>query len=625
MNRSFALIILLVIACINASAQKMSSSPVGVQYAVNPCNASFAKITFEGANNTGTIEKLLPGLLPNLQNPKVSIKLNYVNESLAGFHYSYTELYAGVPVYQSEIKVNTDKHNVIHSILDNSYNTRGWNLTIPVDSKNPIIAVNPNTGEPVVAELSMINHNLETLTANGIIIFQRDVNSYYQGQDSTVTGKVFNPDPLTTSQHFYTDLAVIITGDTIYSLFNPDTLPSLQNLSTNILAITKADTVYYDNHNGADEAWMDAQQQEVSFTATYNNGVFLLQSPYVILTEYDTFAPNVPPATSTTPQFNFNRSQSGFQDVNAFYHISTHRNYVAGLGFNCGDSLVLADTHALSEDNSYFSPSYYPRQIFYGVGGVPDAEDADVVVHEYCHSLSYNCAPGSNVGLERQSLDEAFCDYNAAAYSKVRSTFNDEWVYNWDGHNQYWPGRVVNSTDVYPAALTEDIYTNGQMWSAVLFALNGEIGRGATDSIIYQTHYSYAQNISMAHAAMLLIDADSLLFNGAHYCNIYELLLQHGFVNATANGCTAPSSISNVANNDFRFVQTGNAFTLYNGGTAQVHIQLLTITGQLVAPAMTIRDAVFNYQNPNLASGVYLVNVISDSGTATFKWINAGR
>jgi len=583
-------------------AQKTGNGPVNPQYAAAPCKASFTKFKVAGEINAASVQKLLPGQLENLQNEGVTLKLNYVNQSLAGLHYSFTQLYQGIPIYQSEIKINIDGQNVVHSIFDNSYNTRGWNLTIPANISNAVIAINPNTSEPVVAVLSVINNHLETLTANGAIIFQRDMNSYYQ-QDSTVTGKIFNPDPLTTSQHLYTDIAAIIPSD------------------------STIDTIYYDNNNGADEPWMDAQQQTVSFKANYDNGIFTLSSPFVLLTNYDTFPPDVAPVTSMNGQFNFNRSQSGFQDVNAFYHISHHRDYVAGLGFNCGDSLVWIDTHAIFEDNSYFSPGNYPRRIYYGIGGVPDAEDADVVVHEYCHSLSYNCAPGSNVGLERNSLDEAFCDYNAAAYSKVLSTYNDEWVYNWDGHNQYWPGRVVNSQMMYPADLGEDIYTNGQMWSAVLFNLNADLGRGITDSIIYQTHYNYAQNITMAHAATLLIDADSLLFNGAHYCDIYGRLLQHGFVSEVNNGCAtlAPQGIQTVADDNFRFTQTGNAFTLYNTNAANIRIRLLSITGQQIAPDAVIQDAVYNYQNTNLATGIYLVNVISDSGTATFKWVNAAR
>lgn len=583
------------------SAQKTGTGPANNQYAATASNASFTKFKFDGELNTAGVQKLLQSRIENLQQPNVTLKLNYINESPGGFHYSFTQLFAGIPVYQSEIKINIDRNNIVHSVFDNSYNTKGWNVQAPADITNAVIAIDPKSGAPVVCSLSIEKNSLETLTANGNLIFQRDMNSYYQWHDSTVTGKVFNPDPLTSSHHNYTDIASITPTDSF------------------------PDTIYYDNNNGADEPWMDGQQKTVSFKASFNDSVFTLASPYVVLTNYDTFPPDVPPATSLTPQFNFNRSQSGFQDVNAFYHISHHRDYVAGLGFNCADSLVLIDTHAIYEDNSYFSPSSYPRRIYYGVGGVPDAEDADVVVHEYCHSLSYNCAPGSNVGLERNSLDEAFCDYNAAAYSKVLSTFNDEWVYNWDGHNQYWPGRIVNSTNVYPANLGSNIYTNGEMWSAVLFSLNGDIGRGVTDSIIYQTHYSYAQNITMAHAAILLIDADSMLFNGAHYCNIYERLVEHGFVNPASNGCVAPNSINAVENDNFRFTQTGHSFTLYNTNATTIKIQILSITGQQVAPAVTIQSPVYNYQNANLATGIYLVNVVSDSGTATFKWMNTSR
>ena len=581
-------------AAASVLSQKKGESATLTNYSIAPCKADFTRIKIEGVNNAGSIQKIIQSCIENLRDENVTLQLNYINESPGGFHYSFIQLFAGIPIYQSEIKVNTDKHNFIHSVFDNSYSTKGWHLNISANTQNPVVAIDPKTKEPVVAVLSMQNHSLETLTANGSIIFQRDVNSYFQNKDSTVTGKVFNPDPLTTSHHFYTDIA----------------------------SITGIDTLHYDNYNGADAPWMDAQQQIVSFKATFNDTIFTLASPYVVVTNYDTFPPNVLPATSTIPQFYFNRSQSGFQDVNAFYHISTYRNYVAGLGFNCGDSLVLIDTHALGDDNSYFSPSDYPRRIYFGIGGVPDAEDADVVVHEYCHSLSYNCAPGSNVGLERNSLDEAFCDYHAASYSKSLSTFNDKWVYNWDGHNQYWPGRIVNSTNVYPANRGGNIYANGEMWSAVLFSLNGDLGRETTDSIIIQTHYSYAQNITMAQAAILLIDADSLLFNGAHYCSIYERLLEHGFVNVSNNGCSAPAGLQTIVAEDFRFTQTGNSFSLYTSHQSNIRIQLLSITGQQVAPYISVWDNIFTYQNANLATGIYLVNVISDNGTATFKWVN---
>lgn len=58
--------------------------------------------------------------------------------------------------------------------------------------------------------------------------------------------------------------------------------------------------------------------------------------------------PTYAPATSTTGQFYFNRSQSGFEDVNAFYHINTMHQHIHTLGFGCADSLIEIDPHAMN-------------------------------------------------------------------------------------------------------------------------------------------------------------------------------------------------------------------------------------------------------------------------------------
>ncbi len=566
-------------------------------YKSSTCRSSFKKIKAEGIDNPENMQKLLFSTVDNLKDSRCALQLNYKRESLAGYHYSFTQLFNGIPIYQSEIKINTDKVSTVHSLFDNSYSTLNWSNAITNAGNTggtAVIAINPQTNQPVLAQRTIVNNHLETITANGQIIFQTDINCYFLPPDSLAYGKVFNPDPLTTAQQ-------VFDSNTIY--YSPQTA--------------------FDGP-WQDAPWLDEQQQLHSFTASYNNGIFSLQSPYVILTNYDTFPPDVPPVTSTTGQFFYNRSQSGFQDVNAFYHICTYHNYVHGLGFNCADSLVYIDTHAIYDDNSYFSWATIPGQIYYGVGGVPDAEDADVVVHEYCHSISYTAAPQSNVGNERRALDEGFCDYNAASYSRYLNTFNDQWVYNWDGHNNYWPGRVVNSTKTYPADLDGSIYDNGEIWSAALFSLNSDIGRGAMDSLIIQAHYSYAENMAMSDAAQLLIDADTLLSGGANYCPIFNRLLEHGFVPASSSaGCAIlPTAIENDgALNNFTFMQHGNSFTLMNGSNSKITLQLLDITGRQVAPLLSYQDAVINYENPNLVSGIYIVNVLSVNGSASsFKW-----
>ena len=354
--RSFLLIGLLGFAG-TVLGQKTGGGYAPADYKSTTCRSSFVKIKLEGKPGVEAVQAMLSNTSDNLKDKRANLKLNYVNESVGGYHYSFTQLFNGVPVYQSEIKVNTDKNGIVHSIFDNSYNTSNWQVNTEKADLNSVIAIHPQTKQTVLAEKTMVNGHLETLTLNGTIIFQTDIASYANAPDSTVSGLVFNPDPLTTAQHIYTP-----------------------------------GTIYVDAED-TDAPWLDAQEQSHTFKASFDGTTFSLSSPFVQLTEYDTFAPNVPPVTSTTGVFNYNRSQSGFQDVNAFYHISMYHDYIHSLGFNCADSFVYADTHSMLDDNSYYTWGVYPCQIWYGIGGVPDAEDADVVVHEYCHSVSYTAAP----------------------------------------------------------------------------------------------------------------------------------------------------------------------------------------------------------------------------------------
>ena len=406
------------------AAQKEDGNTPATYYKTTTCKSFFPKVLLKGERNPSNVEKYLTGNISNLNDTKVGLKMNYVNESPGGFHYSFTQTFNGIKIYQSEIKINLDRHNVIRSVFDNSENTARWNLNTESATANSVIAINPSTQLPVVAQKIVDKNSNEILTANGEIIFQHSLRSYFTNQDSLVYGNIFNPDPLTTAQTYY--------------------------------------GAPYINDSGRTNSSLNAQMQNVAFRTNFNGSQFTLESAFVRESDFD--PPNIAPATSSTPQFNFNRSESGFQDVNAFYHISTMYKYIHSLGFNCADSLVEIDTHALSgADQSYFTSGFIPHRIYYGIGGVPDCEDADVCVHEWGHSISYTAAPESNYGLQRNSLDEGFGDYLAGSYSRSISTFNEYWVFNWDGHNEFWSGRILNTCRTYPDSLSTSIYKIGEM------------------------------------------------------------------------------------------------------------------------------------------------------------------
>src|SRR5439155_22663863 len=77
----------------------------------------------------------------------------------------------------------------------------------------------------------------------------------------------------------------------------------------------------------------------------------------------------------------------------AYYHLTRAQQYIHSLGFSnsnhpkngIDDRPQVAVADAFQADNSFYSP--FTRQIKYGSGGVDDAEDADVILHEYGHAM----------------------------------------------------------------------------------------------------------------------------------------------------------------------------------------------------------------------------------------------
>lgn len=564
------------------SAQKTSDGEFQSYYKSQTCRSYFNKFTLQEKLTTDNVVSYLKKNLANLGDYRTGLKFNYAKESPGGFHYSFIQTFNDVEIYQAEIKVNIDRRNTIFAVFDNSENTSGWSLlTIATAGPESVIALAKNTGTPVLCKRKITDDGREILMAQNELIFERDLKSY-ANTDTVASGKVFMPDPLTTAQRDY---------GAPYIDDSDKTSPSLE-----------------------------AQMRLVTFRTTFNGSQFLLQSPYVKISDFS--GASIAPATSQTGEFYYNRSQESFEDVNAFYHISTIQNHIQQLGFSCADSLVEVDTHATIDDNSYFLPSGSGGKVFLGTGGVDDAEDADVCVHEYGHFVSASAAPGSNNGLQRESLDEAFGDYLAASYSRSLGSYRDNWVFNWDGHNEFWNGRVMDSNWKYPDDINNSKYHNAQIWSAAVFCLNGIIGRNATDSLILQTHYAYAANISLLDAGVLLMYADTLLTNGKYACPIYQCLFAHGLQpsNPVIN-CSVGITESDEASL-IQYISNASSFSLVNSAGNSYKLQLIDAIGQQIM-RVDKNQPLFTYDNTNLPAGVYLITVEINGKTKTYKWAKA--
>lgn len=574
-----------------------------------------------------TVKAYLKEHNPNLLDKSSDLQLQYQKTSPGGLHFSFLQTYGGVVVYNSEVKVNTDKHQNIRSIIDNTYPTGDWaNRYLPQAANGfPVQAVVEKhlathadygqvvkqavviaviKGQPAVY-LELETQNLDKgtyyrylLDEDGNEAYSHDLNRYYGPTSNALgTGRPYLPDPLTRAGVYYGAPYV--------------------NADDSDLAVLNNQRVLIDT---------------LHVTLDSSSGTYTLANSRIQITDFS--APNIAAATSSTPVFSFTRSQTGFEDVNAFYHLSVHNNYVSSLGYDdLADFLIKVDTHALNgDDNSMFSGEVGPGggqpRLLFGDGGVNDAEDADVIVHEYSHAMSSSGSPGGNSGMQRDAIDEGLADYFATSYS--RSLYEFRWadMFTWDGHNEFWDGRTAISNLVYPDNANDEIHLAGQMWNTDLMKMWGQLGRATTDRLMLETLYGLGSGLNFQQAAVVFQQADSVLNGGVNACIIFNSFYNNGIFDSTfaPSGCKV-TGIEQVAqiDKDIRLVNTdGFAFRgedamVENNGFAHMERMTLTdVTGRNIWTKEKPADVEY-IQSRNLPCGIYIITIDTGAGTISRK------
>lgn len=549
--------------------------------------------------NPDHIKEYLLQTINNFQQDKINLELDTIIESLTGTHFTFHQTYDNIKIHDSQIKVNINKNGVITSIFDYSFDP---NLIEKNDFTNSNFINSLNTIYHIIKPINLnylfINNSLTPvgilthldegefpfelgINHRGEIIYSRDLSLYF---DSTVSGTVFLPDPLSTAGVSYG-------------------IP------------------YVDNEDN-DIPFLNDERDTVSFTADYDNGVFNLESPSVKITDHST--PSITPVTSSINTFYHTRSENGFEDVNAYFHINQMQQHIQNLGFtNIVNYPIHIDTHGLNgQDNSVFQSSFTPPRITFGEGGVDDAEDADVILHEYGHAIMHSASPGTNIGDERRALDEAAGDYFAASFSKSITLNNWDQVYTWDGHNEFWSGRMATSTKHYPEDLQGNLYLDTDIWSATLMQIWDVIGRDATDQLMIESAYGYASGMSMMDAALLFYQADIDLNNGANSWTICNYFQNRGLMNSCPNSVIDSESTNTTIKliNSEGFTRgTENASFIIStptSGTLSIH----SIKGQLINE-ISFEGNQVEVSPSLLRSGVYIINIATTQGSQSFKLI----
>jgi uncharacterized protein (TIGR03382 family) len=242
-------------------------------------------------------------------------------------------------------------------------------------------------------------------------------------------------------------------------------------------------------------------------------------------------------AFSVNNEFFFTRDQLGFEQANVYFHIDRAQQHIQDLGFmNANNRVQEAVVDAQTQDNSFYSSNNL--RVNFGTGGVDDAEDGEIVLHEYGHSIQDNQVPNFG-GTDEGAMGEGFGDYLAAAFSVALAAdaghpqlSDPACVGDWDGtsYSNDTPKclRRVDGTKHYPENEAGEVHDDGEMWSAALWDLRNRIGGDAMDKLVLEHHFLLAGNGTFFNASQALIAADQNLNGGMNGTLIRRRMIQRG-------------------------------------------------------------------------------------------------
>jgi Fungalysin metallopeptidase (M36) len=221
-------------------------------------------------------------------------------------------------------------------------------------------------------------------------------------------------------------------------------------------------------------------------------------------------------ARDTGGGFFYTRDEDQFEQVMGYFWITTAQRYIQSLGFGStlppvNERRQLLRIDQFGGDNSFYRNGTKKLTITAGKGGVDDAEDGEVLVHEYGHAVQDDQVPGFGSAPDAGAIGEAFGDYLAVEVSiaTTGSTFEQPCVADWDS-TSYTPGDAVHClrrTDGdkhYPEDLDPDreVHADGELWSAALWRARTLVGdQRLADRIVIAAQFGFAPDISFEAAA----------------------------------------------------------------------------------------------------------------------------
>ena len=246
-----------------------------------------------------------------------------------------------------------------------------------------------------------------------------------------------------------------------------------------------------------------------------------------------------PLAFSSTNQFHYDRSQDQFEQVMAYFWINQAQEYLQSLGFGSTLPPILKRPYDVRINQNGIDNSYMWDKkdlIRLGKGGVDDAEDAEVIVHEYGHAVHADQIPGFGGSFDAGAIGESFGDYLAVSVGldAARDTgwpvqAAESCPMDWDAtsYDPTAPHCIRNFHTGFTLQNRPDswgIHSVGQLWSQALWEIRlGYVTHGLTteawDTTLISSQFDYAPDTTFQGAAKATYE-EALARDGRRAANL---------------------------------------------------------------------------------------------------------
>ena len=250
------------------------------------------------------------------------------------------------------------------------------------------------------------------------------------------------------------------------------------------------------------------------------------------------------PAYTTNGTYFYDRHDDQFEQVMSYFWGTEAQKYLQSLGFGSTLPAVNAESQDYKVDQYGVDNSFSWDKhdtITLGKGGVDDAEDGEVIVHETGHAVHDAQVPGFGTSLEAGSIGEAFGDYFAVSVGYwvakkygVPIQADLACVMDWDStsYTSTVPHclRRLDTGKHYPEDVAGEVHADGEIWSQALYDIRLALGPTVADRIIIDAQFGFDPDTSFAAAAAKTVATARSLYGPSQASAVQKAFAARGIL-----------------------------------------------------------------------------------------------